>query len=82
MKKEIERLQEQYKDVLKGNEIILQMEKSDALDNKSPRCYRVAVVLGIDDNCKLDTICEYGFCKDKEEIIKKFENKLIERRNG
>lgn len=71
MKKEIERLQEQYKDVLNGKEIILQQEKSDVLDVRSPRCYRVFVVITLDN-----IICEYGYCKNKEAIIERFENKL------
>lgn len=79
MKKEIERLQEQYKDVLKGNTIYLEMEKSDALDNRSARIYKVSVVLGFKDDCMLDVICEWGFCKNKEDIIERFENKLKER---
>lgn len=81
MKKEIERLQEQYKDVLKGKEIRLEIEKSDPLDNRSPRCYRVYVVLGwLEDKKGLDIICEYGYCRNKEQIIENFENKLKERR--
>lgn len=80
MKKEIERLQEQYKDVLNGNQIYLEMEKSDALDNRSSRCYRIWVSFGMLDNYTLDIICEYGFCKNKEHIIERFEKKLQDRR--
>lgn len=58
------------------------MEKSDALDNRSPRCYRIQVVLGWKNNNELDIICEYGFCKNKEAILERFENRLKERRNG
>ena len=80
MKKEIARLQEQYKDILKGNEIWVEMGKSDPLDNRSARTYKVTVVLGYNEKTSmLDVICEWGFCKDKEEIIKRFENKLKER---
>lgn len=80
MKKEIERLNEEYKDILNGNKIWCEMEKSDALDNRSPRCYRVSVVLGWKENKELDIICEYGFCKNKDSIIERFENKLKQRR--
>ena len=71
MKKEIERLQNEYQDVLQGKEIILEMEKSDPLDNRSARCYKVWVVINLDN-----IICEYGFCKNKEFILERFENKL------
>lgn len=75
MKKELERLKKEYQDVLKGKEIVLQMEKSDALDNRSPRCYRIYVVLDLDN-----IICEYGYCKNKELLLERFENKLKELR--
>lgn len=71
MKKEIERLQKEYEDVLKGKEIIVEMEKSDPLDNRSQRCYRVWVVITLDN-----IVCEYGFCKNKEFILERFENRL------
>ena len=61
IKKEIERLQEQYKDVLQGKTINLEMEKSDPLDNRSARIYRVWVAFrGLDD-----FICEWGFCENR-----------------
>lgn len=83
MKKEIERLQKEYEDVLKGNEIWVEMEKSDPLDNRSPRCYRLAVSFGwSNEKNMIDVICEYGFCKNKEDIIERFENKLKERRDN
>ena len=75
MKKEIERLNNQYKDILKGKEIYYEMEKSDPYDNRSPRCYRVAVAFELND-----IICEYGLCKHKESILERFENKLKERK--
>lgn len=75
MKKEIERLEKEYAEVLQGHEIILQMEKSDPYDNRSPRTYRMYVVL----NNGSTTICAYGFCRNKERIIEKFENQLRER---
>jgi hypothetical protein len=81
MKKEIERIKEEYKDVLNGKEVYLEIEKSDPLDNRSPRRYRLWVVLGWKTNNELDIICEVGFCKNKEDIIKRFENKLKERRS-
>jgi len=71
MKKEIKRLQEQYKDIIE-REIVLQIEKSDPYDNRSPRCYKIFAYL---KNGNL--ICEYGYCKNKENIIKKFEERLI-----
>ena len=81
MKKEIERLQEEYKDVLKGNQIYLEIEKSDALDNRSPRMYRVSVGFGYsEEKGMVDVICEVGFCRHKENIIERFENRLKERR--
>ena len=68
MKKEIERLQKEYQDILQGKEIMLEMEKSDPLDNRSARCYRLWVVITLDN-----IICEYGFCKNKEFILERFE---------
>lgn len=70
MKKEIERLEREY-----NIEITLQMEKSDALDNRSARCYRVYA--RINNNL----ICEYGFCKQWKNIIENFENKLLKEEN-
>ena len=75
MKKEVKRLEEKY-----NIEITLQMEKSDPLDNRSPRCYRVDTSFGWSDEIGgVDFICEYGFCKNWQDIIKRFEEKLIER---
>lgn len=65
MKKEIERLEQQY-----NVSITLQMEKSDPLDNRSPRCYRIYTII------EGNIICEYGYCKHKEIILDRFENKL------
>ena len=73
MKKEVERLQKQYKDILNGKEIVLQMEKSDPYDNRSPRMYRIYVVIDLNN-----IICEFGYCKNKEKLIQNFENKLKE----
>ncbi len=75
MKKEIERIQNEYQDVLNGKDIYLEMEKSDPLDNRSPRCYRVWVVITLDN-----IVCEYGYCRNKQTIIENFENKLKELR--
>lgn len=66
MKKEIERLQNKY-----NLDITLDMEKSDPLDNRSPRCYRVHTTM----NGKI--ICEYGFCKNWKQIIERFEEDIV-----
>lgn len=74
MKKEIERMEKQY-----NIEITLQMEKSDALDNRSARYYRIYTIFGMKDNYELDLICEYGYCKNWKQIVEKFEKRIIER---
>lgn len=75
MKKEIKRLEEKY-----NIEIVLQMEKSDPLDNRSHRVYRVWTSFGWSDEIGgVDFICEFGACKHWQDIIKRFEERLIER---
>lgn len=73
MKKEIEKLYNEYKDIIKLNEIVVQIEKSDPYDNRSPRCYRIYTILKNDE-----IICEYGFCKNRQQLLERFEKKLKE----
>lgn len=72
MKKEIERLQNQFQNILKG-EITIQQEKSDPYDSKSPRCYRIYAKLKNNE-----FISVYGFCKNSKKLLEDFEEKLKE----
>lgn len=74
MRKEIERLYNDYKNIIKSDEIVLSIEKSDPFDNRSPRCYKIYTRL-IND----EIICEYGFCKNWKDIVNRFEKKIKEK---
>lgn len=73
MKKEIERLYEEYKDIIESDEIVLQMFRSDCYDNRSPRCYRISVRLKNDE-----LIGEWGFCRNWQKITRRFEDRLLD----